>query len=230
VGLADYRPQGRGQWRGGGVLDSLGDRERAALLRVAVRRRFRSGEVVFHQGDPGDTLHIVVHGVFIARSAGTLGEAIGVNILGPGSVFGEGVLVNPGTRRSATVVAMHGGTTLMVARGDFEALRDREPKVDRFLVSVLAERNRVLTAQMVELLYTPVEQRIHRRLLAFADAIDDADADGWVALNQADLATFAGTTRSTANRVLRRAERRGIVELGRGRIRVVDRDALAVRT
>jgi CRP/FNR family transcriptional regulator, cyclic AMP receptor protein len=51
-----------------------------------------------------------------------------------------------------------------------------------------------------------------------------------VALNQADLATFAGTTRSTANRVLRRAERRGIVELGRGRIRVVDREALATRT
>jgi CRP/FNR family transcriptional regulator, cyclic AMP receptor protein len=212
------------------VLDSLGDRERAALLRVAVRRRFRSGEVVFHEGDPGDALHIVVGGVFIVRSAGTLGEMIGVNTIGPGNVFGEGVLVNPGARRSATVVALHGGTTLMVARRDFEALRDREPKVDRFLVSVLAERNRVLTEQLVELQYTPVEQRVHRRLLAFADAIDDADSDGWVALNQAELAILAGTTRSTANRVLRRAERRGIVELGRGRIRVVDRDALAART
>jgi CRP-like cAMP-binding protein len=212
------------------VLDSLGDRERAALLRVAVRRKFRSGEVVFHEGDPGDTLHIVLRGVFVVRSAGTLGETVAVNLVGPGLVFGEGAVVNPGARRSATVVAMHGGITLMVARGDFEALRDREPKVDRFLVSVLAERNRVLTAQLVELLYTPVEQRIHRRLLAFADAIDEDDSDGWVALNQSELATFAGTTRSTANRVLRRAERRGIVELGRGRIRVVDRDALAART
>jgi CRP/FNR family transcriptional regulator, cyclic AMP receptor protein len=212
------------------VLDSLGDRERAALLRVAVRRRFRSGEVVFHEGDPGDTLHIVLRGVFVVRSAGSLGETVAVNLVGPGLVFGEGAVVNPGARRSATVEAMHGGVTLMVSRGDFEGLRDREPKVDRFLVSVLAERNRVLTAQLVELLYTPVEQRVHRRLLAFADAIDDADSDGWVALNQSDLATFAGTTRSTANRVLRRAERRGIVELGRGRIRVVDRDALAART
>ena len=102
--------------------------------------------------------------------------------------------------------------------------------MDRFLVSVLAERNRVLTSQIVELLYTPVEQRIHRRLLAFVDAVEPSDSNGWVALNQTDLATFAGTTRSTANRVLRRAERRGIVELGRGRIRVVDRDALAART
>jgi CRP-like cAMP-binding protein len=54
-------------------------------------------------------------------------------------------------------------------------------------------------------------------------------SEGWVCLNQADLAVLAGTTRSTVNRVLRRAETAGLVELARGRIRVVDEPALRRR-
>ena len=93
----------------------------------------------------------------------------------------------------------------------------------------LAERNRQLTAQLVELLFVPVERRVFRRLLAFAHVVGTSGPDGWVTLGQADLAILAGTTRSTVNRVLRRAEERGMVELGRGRIRLVDEPALRQR-
>jgi CRP/FNR family transcriptional regulator, cyclic AMP receptor protein len=203
------------------VLDSLNERERAALLRVAVRRRFSPGEVVFHEGDPGDTLHIVTRGVFIARSSSTMGEMIAVNVHAEGDVFGELALLTADDRRSATVASVRHGATLMLSRGAFEDLRARVPEVDRFLLTVLAERTRTLTAHLVELLFTPVEQRVYRRLLAFSAAVG-GEGDGWVLLSQAQLATLAGTTRSTTNRVLRRAEQRGRVELARGRMRVVD--------
>jgi CRP/FNR family cyclic AMP-dependent transcriptional regulator len=211
------------------VLDALSERERSALLRLGVRRRFARGEVVFHEGDPGDSLHVVTHGAFIARSSSTMGEVIAVNVFGPGDIFGEMVLLTPGARRSATVVSHGHGATLMIARGSFEALRTSETNIDRVLLSVLAERNRNLTADLVELLFTPVEQRVCRRLLAFARAVGATSPEGWVCLNQADLAALAGTTRSTVNRVLRRAEDRGLVELARGRIRVVDEPALRRR-
>jgi CRP/FNR family transcriptional regulator, cyclic AMP receptor protein len=184
------------------VLDLLGERERSAVIRAGVRRRFSRGEVVFHEGDPGDALHIVTRGAFIARSSSTMGEVIAVNIFGPGDVFGELALLNPGARRSATVVSHTDGSTLMIARADFEELRAAHTTIDRVLLSVLAQRNRALTAQLVELLFTPVDQRVCRRLLAFADAVG-AGAEGWVRINQTDLATMSGTTRSTVNRVLR---------------------------
>ncbi|HET6953165.1 MAG TPA: Crp/Fnr family transcriptional regulator [Acidimicrobiales bacterium] len=208
------------------MFDLLDERERRALLQVGIRRRFSPGEVVFHEGDPGDALHFVTHGAFIARSSSTMGELIGVNVFGVGDVFGEMALLNSCRRRTATVVSHGRGATLMIARTSFDALRATHTNVDRVLVAVLAERNRSLTANLVELLFTPVEQRVCRQLLAFSRAVAPATPDGWVAIRQADLATLAGATRSTVNRVLRRAADRGLVELARGRIRLADEPAL----
>lgn len=211
------------------MFDLLGEQERTALLRAGHRRRFSRGEVVFHEGDPGDSLHIVTEGAFIARSSSTLGEVIAVNVFRAGDVFGELVLLTPGARRSATVVSHGRGATMMVTRASFDQLRRSGTTVDRVLLSVLAERNRALTAQVVELLFSPVDQRVCRRLLAFAEAVGAAASGGWVVLSQSDLATLAGTTRSTVNRALRRAEDAGLVELARGRIRLVDEPALRRR-
>ena len=67
------------------LFDVLGDTDRAALLRVAVRRHFRRGEVVFHEGDPGESLHVVVKGVFVARSSSAQGHVLAVNVFRRGS-------------------------------------------------------------------------------------------------------------------------------------------------
>ena len=214
------------------VLDTVAARERSALLQAGMRRRFAPGEVVFHEGDPGDALHIVTQGVFVARSSSTRGEVIAVNVFGRGDVFGELALLTASDRRSATVVSLDRGATLMVGRGQFEDLRARDPSVDRILLTVLAERNRALTSHVVELLFTPVDQRVYRRLVAYYDLVAAAagDSGGWIHLNQTELATLAGTTRSTANRVLRRAEEGGLVALARGRVRLIDVDGLRRRS
>ncbi len=214
------------------MLNAVAARERSALLQAGVRRRFAPGEVVCHEGDPGDALHIVTQGVFVARSSSTQGEVIAVNMFGRGDVFGELALLTASDRRSATVVSLERGATLMVGRGAFEDLRARDPSVDRILLTVLAERNRALTSHLVELLFTPVHQRVYRRLVAYHDLVAPTteERDGWIRLNQTELATLAGTTRSTANRVLRRAENRGLLELARGRIRLIDVDELRRRS
>jgi CRP/FNR family cyclic AMP-dependent transcriptional regulator len=210
------------------LLGSIDENDRRTLLRAAVRRRFARSEIVFHEGDPGDALHIVTKGIFIARSSSTLGQVIAVNVFPVGAVFGELVLLTPGARRNATVAALGAGETLMLGRNEFEDLRSRTPIIDRFLVTVLAERNRALNAHLVELLFTPVEPRVYRRLLAFAAMVGTSD-DGWVQLGQGELATLAGTTRATVNRALRKAEEGGLIEIARGRVRVVDRAALEHR-
>ena len=214
------------------VLDAVAARERSALLQAGVRRRFAPGEVVFHEGDPGDALHIVTQGVFVARSSSTRGEIIAVNMFGPGDVFGELALLTASARRSATVVSLERGATLMVGRGPFEDLRVRDPRVDRVLLTVLAERNRALTTHLVELLFAPVDQRVYRRLVAYHDLVAPAteDDEGWIRLSQTELAILAGTTRSTTNRVLRRAEDRGLLALARGRVRLLDVDELRRRS
>jgi CRP/FNR family transcriptional regulator, cyclic AMP receptor protein len=208
------------------LLSFIDPGQRALLLRAGVRRRFARGEVVFHEGDPGDSLHIITSGLFIARSTSPQGDVVGVNVLQEGMVFGELALLTENYRRSATMVALRAATTLMVTRDEFEDLRRREPKVDQLLVAILAERNRRLTDRLMEVVGVPTHKRVYRRLLAFADEVAD-DPAGWVELSQSDLAALAATTRPTVNRALRRAEQAGLVALGRGRVRVLDAPVLA---
>jgi CRP-like cAMP-binding protein len=208
------------------MLDAIGDAERRELLRVAVRRRFASNEVVFHEGDAGDSLYIVMTGVFVARSSSTMGELIAVNLLGPGDVFGELAILTDDPHRSATIIALQGGTTLTVVRSHLDALRATYPSLNRFLVAVLAERNRRLTADLVELLFVSAERRVFRHLAKLADLLRRPDDDGWIQVRQADLAMLAGTTRSTANRTLQRAQERDVIRVRRGRIQILDMPAL----
>ena len=109
------------------------------VLELARRRTFRRGEIVFHQGDPADSLHLVVRGRFAIARRTARGEDALLAISSSGDVFGELALVS-GRERSATVSALEAGETLCVYRVDFEDLRTRHASVDRVLVTVLARQ------------------------------------------------------------------------------------------
>src|SRR4051812_2792781 len=70
------------------LLQNLPEESLPALAAVVRRRVYRRGEVIFHQGDAGETLHILQSGrvkVVIDSESGT--EAV-LNIVGPGECFG----------------------------------------------------------------------------------------------------------------------------------------------
>ena len=65
-----------------------------------------AGEVVFHEADPADTVHLVVEGRFAARRSTPAGDTVTFSILGPGDTFGELALLGSQSRRTSTVVAL----------------------------------------------------------------------------------------------------------------------------
>ena len=71
------------------LLASLSEVERDEVLKAARRRSFDKGEVVFHEGDPADSLHLVDSGRLAVRSSTEGGDTVTLNILSPGSFFGE---------------------------------------------------------------------------------------------------------------------------------------------
>ncbi len=208
------------------LLELLTEPERADLLRSTVVRRYGRDEVVFHEGDIGDALHIVERGLFVARSSNTTGHVLTLNVFRAGSVFGELAMIADNNIRSATVSSVSPGQTRIIRRADFERLRTSNPQIDRFLVKVLADRNRQLTSQVMELMFTPTHQRVHREVVRLDDLGIATGDDGWIHLGQEELATLTGTTRATVNRALREAEKAGLVELRRGATRIIDRKGL----
>ncbi|MGH8975297.1 MAG: Crp/Fnr family transcriptional regulator [Acidimicrobiia bacterium] len=221
------------------ILSSLGEEDRRHMLASTRRRRFARREVLFHEGDPGDTLHLIDKGRVAVRITTPLGDVATLSVLGPGECVGEMALLGSG-HRGATVVALEKTETLSLHRDQFEVLRRDNPAVDRFLIDVLAAEVRRLDGQLMEALFLPVERRVLRRLIALTGIYSNERAGNSsgtpqtpggseIPLTQDDLASLAGTSRATVNRVLRQAEEAGWLALGRGRIRIIDHARLARR-
>lgn len=206
------------------LLADLPDDDVRRVFEVARRRTFAKGEVVFHRDDPADSLHLVVRGRFGARVVTPLGDSVLVDVLGPGQSFGELALLAKDARRSATVEALEAGETRSVYRDDFARLQRDHPGVKDVLLQLLAEQLRRSTERLVEAHYVDAETRVRRRVSELATTYG-----GVVPLTQEDIASMAGTSRATVNRVLRDEERRGTVALARGRVTVLGPGQLEAR-
>lgn len=214
------------EWR---LLAGVPAEQVRELLQIARRRRFARNEVVFHRDDPGDSLHLIQKGRFSIRVMTPLGDVATIAVRGPGESFGEMALVAEGSRRSATVAALEEGETFAVYRDEFEGLRKRNPHVDEILFAFLANEVRALNERLLEALYVPVEKRVLRRLVELAALYPAEDGAAVIALTQEALAELAGASRATVNQVLREEQKRGTIELQRGKTRVVDLEALVRR-
>jgi CRP-like cAMP-binding protein len=214
------------QWK---MLTSLAPDEQRRVISQTRRRRYRRGEVIFHEGDPGDSLHLVAKGHVAVRRSTPLGEIATLVVLGPGDYFGELVLVSPESGRNATVVALDSTETLTLNREQLETLRSQFPTIDRFLLDALAKEVRRLSSLLSEALYVPVDKRVLRRLLEVANTYGNEGPAEVIPLTQEDLAGLAGTTRPSTNKALRAAEETGLIAISRGEIRLLDPEGLARR-
>jgi CRP/FNR family transcriptional regulator, cyclic AMP receptor protein len=212
------------RWR---LVAGVPEEDVRRLISVARRRTFSRGEVVFHREDPADSLHLVQKGRFAVRIMTPLGETATIAIRGPGDFFGEMALVDESARRSATVAALEDAETLAVYQAEFHRLRKEHPQVDRVLMAFLAAEIRRQNELLLEALYLPVERRVLRRLVELNGTY--ARSDGEIPLTQEQIAELAGTSRATVNKVLRDEQKRGTVELHRGKTLVLQPDELARR-
>lgn len=213
------------------LLAPLEADERERVLAAARPRRYARGEVVFHEGDPGESLHLVEDGRFAVRVSVPSGDTATLSVLGPGESFGELALLRESHERTATIVALEASRTLTLSRNDFLALRRSSPGVEQLLVETLAQRVDELSQALLEALYVGVDRRVIRRLIDLAKAYQVPDqVVVTIPITQDDLAGMAGATRPTVNQVLQRLAASGTVVLGRGRIELHDLPALRRRS
>lgn len=203
------------------LLAGLTEPERHDVLRRTVRRRFGRREVIFHEGDAGDAVHLVVTGHVALRVTTPRGDAALIDVVGPGAFLGELVLLADGPR-AATALAIEPVETMSLHRNVFDELRQRSPAVQAALDQVLVDTIRRATAALTDALFLPAKERLWRRVATVADTYL-ADSGAEVPLTQQEIAELVGLTRPTANRLLRDGEAAGAVRLGRGRFTILDR-------
>jgi CRP/FNR family cyclic AMP-dependent transcriptional regulator len=209
------------------LFDGLAVEQTRAVLGLARRRKFSRGEVVFHEGDPGDTLHLIDRGHVAVRVTTPLGDTATLRIIGPGEYFGELALVSPAPR-SATMTALEPTETLVLHRDQINRLRHEHPDVEQVLLDLVVGEVRRLSAALLDAMYAPVPLRLARQLVGVARSYQ-ADAQGRVVipLTQDDLASLCGTTRPTINQLIGKLTQDKLLEVARGRVIVTDLPGLA---
>jgi CRP-like cAMP-binding protein len=211
------------------LLQGLPPDELRKLIERAKRRTYAAGEVVYQEGDPADSLFLVLRGRLAAMVTSADGREQTFAIVGEDQVVGELALLPGSGHRNATVRALEPTETLAIHRRDFEHLRQRNRAVSDLLLDILAVRVRELSAQLEEALYLPVQTRILRRLVELARSYGEGNGATVIPLTQEDIAGLAGTARATVNRILRAERNRGTVSLEKRRITVLDLDSLSRR-
>lgn len=213
------------------VLRGLARAELEQLADLMRRRTYRRGEVVFHQGDPGESLHVVCHGTLKVVIIGDNGEEAVLAVLGPSDVFGEMALLDGGPR-SATVTALESVETAVLSRSDFVQLLRRTPATVDSLLASLARTIRQADDDIGGLMFLDLHGRLARKLLELAETYGEA-SDGKtlirVQLTQEELAGMIGATRASVNKILGFFEDRGAIERRGRQIVVCKRDVLERR-
>ena len=110
------------------VFAELGDEECDAVLAVLKARRGAPGDVLFKEGDRGDSLMIVLDGYVVASVRSDGGTQEQLARLGPGEVVGEMAFVDA-EPRSATVSSPAGATVLEFTRAALAGLCATAPRV-----------------------------------------------------------------------------------------------------
>ena len=206
------------------IFADLEARELAAVAQVAVPRRWDRGQVIFREGDSGDTCYLLRSGAVVLTREHQDGRMVALAELRAGSLFGELAMFR-GETRSATAEAVEPATAVALLAGDVQRLIRRNPDLALKLLASLAERVSRTNERLLQQSFQTVAGRVASALLAQTisrQAEGAPETDVLIRATQAEIANLAGTSRESASRFLATLERAEVVTLGRGKVTVHD--------
>ncbi len=201
---------------------------RASMTLIALDR----GSVLFSEGEPGDRLYVVSDGKIKLGATSNDGRETLLAVLGPGEMFGELSLFDPGPR-TATASALTDARLLGLGHDDLTPWLTGRPEVALSLLQALAQRLRRTNEAMADLVFSDVPGRVAKALLDLASRFGQAQPDGSVLvthdLTQEELAQLVGASRETVNKALADFQNRGWIRLEPRTVSVLDLERLTRR-
>jgi CRP/FNR family transcriptional regulator, cyclic AMP receptor protein len=213
------------------LFRGLDDEAAEALGSAMVEQRLARGEVLFREGDTGDQLYVVTDGKLKLGRTSADGRENLLAVLGPGQMFGELSLFDPGPR-SSTATAVTDCTIRCLSHDELGRWLDGRPEVARGLLAQLAGRLRRANDVVADLVFSEVPGRVARALLDLSFRFGRRAGDGVHVhhdLTQEELAQLVGASRETVNKALADFASRGWLRLEGRSVVLLDVDRLRRR-
>jgi CRP/FNR family cyclic AMP-dependent transcriptional regulator len=202
----------------------------SAAARAGLSRIYAPGQIICHQGDPGDHLYAVIEGLVKIVFTSERGDEMVLNILGPEEIFGELALLD-GSPRSASVVALKSTSVFMLPRRQLLELMSVNPGLADEFLKLIGKLVRNLTEKAGDLAFLDLVGRLAKLLLqlsAMRGHVHGIVLDS--GLTQTDLAGMIGASRPAVNRALQSLATRGLIALRGRTIVLLDLEALRRRS
>lgn len=208
------------------------DPEGAAALRASLTERsVAKGETIFQEGEPGDRMYVILEGkVKLGQSSNDGRESL-LAILGPGEMFGELSLFDPG-QRTSTATALTDAVILALSNEQLRPWLAGRPEVAAALLQALARRLRRTNEAMADLVFSDVPGRVAKALMDLGEKFGEVTSEGLMVthdMTQEELAQLVGASRETVNKALADFAQRGWIRLESRQVMILDIERLGRR-
>jgi CRP/FNR family transcriptional regulator, cyclic AMP receptor protein len=193
------------------------------LATAATVRRYRRGQLLFCEGDPGDSMLVVVEGTLKAFHTSPHGDELLLAVVEPPETLGE-LTVADGGARSLSVSALTSAVVLRIPRDTLLEVAARSPAFTGALLVALADVVRRLTGAAADLVFLDIPRRVAKFLLTLRGP-EETDIVR-TRLTQTDMADRIGASRQSLNAALQEFQRRGWITVGQREITISDPSAL----
>jgi CRP-like cAMP-binding protein len=210
---------------------ALDDEASVALRASMVEVDLARGQVVFSEGDDGDRLYVIAEGKIKLGTTSIDGRESLLAILGPGEMFGELSLFDPGPR-TATATALTETTLLALGHDALGPWLNGRPGVAQALLKALSQRLRKTNENLSDLVFSDVPGRVAKAILELNEKFGEKRPNGLYVehdLTQEELAQLVGASRETVNKALADFVQRNWIRLEPRAVLILDLDRLAKR-
>ena len=213
------------------LFKALDDEAATSLRKSMLLQELKKGQTLFQEGQTGDRLYLVKSGkVKLSHASGDGRESVFM-VLGPGDMFGELSLFDPGPRTS-TAIAVPDSEILGLGHSDLKPWLQDRPEVAQALLQALAHRLRRTSETMSDLVFADVPGRVAKALLELGEKFGSKSGTGLSVhhdLTQEELAQLVGASRETVNKALADFASRGWIRLETRSVELLDLDRLSKR-
>ncbi len=213
------------------LFASLDEEGAAVLMELLTESVATKGEVLFHEGEPGDHLFLILEGKVKLGHASLDGRESLIAVLGPGEMFGELSLFDPGLRTS-TATALTEARVLRLDNTQLMPWLAGRPEVAAALLQALARRLRRTNETMADLVFSDVPGRVAKALMELGEKFGTLIPSGLLVthdMTQEELAQLVGASRETVNKALADFAQRGWITLESRQVVILDVERLGKR-
>ncbi len=202
------------------LFRDLSREDQEELEGITTMTSVKKGKIFYRPEDTGEVIFILKKGTVQLYRISPEGKKLVIYTLRDGAMFGEMSLLGQ-RMHNIFAEAITDCTICVMSRDDLERLVLNRPQVALRLLEITGNRLRETEEQLEALVFKSIPSRLAALLLRLA-----GDGDEVAGLTHQDLAEMIGTYRETTTQTLNDMKAQGILEIGRRRITIRDKDAL----